>query len=326
MLHAPIHKAGNIEAEDAASLVEAFGRSRGAPHAGAWRKPFRPSHQSIKVDKVRQKTWVGLSAVVQEIRAEGPVEIDSTAPYDRLVVVLEESGARFRMRSVGPGNAATGEAPNRMYFLPAGTPTWSYAPAISSLRHLTLQFSMADLAEVAGDPAAIRLPDICRIGFADRRLLALARLFEAECDHEDPSEPLLGQALSISLLSLLSSPPKVEPRPHFSGGLTARLLRFVTEYMEANLGERIALEACADLVRLSPSHFHRSFKVSTGKPPHMWLTDARVRRARELLLDTGRPLAEIALETGFSDQSHFTRVFSRAVGQTPGAWRRGAEL
>jgi transcriptional regulator GlxA family with amidase domain len=54
----------------------------------------------------------------------------------------------------------------------------------------------------------------------------------------------------------------------------------------------------------------------------MQLTDLRIRRARELMLATDRSLAEIALETGFSDQPHFTRVFSRLIGAGPGAWRR----
>ncbi len=73
---------------------------------------------------------------------------------------------------------------------------------------------------------------------------------------------------------------------------------------------------------LSPSHFHRAFRVSMGAPPHRWLTGRRVRRAQELKLDPKKSLVDIAFETGFADQPHFTRVFSKAGGASPGARRR----
>jgi AraC family transcriptional regulator len=293
---------------------------------GAWRLAVKPGHRGIQVDNECQKTWTGLSAVVQDIRADGPVEIDSTTSYDRLVVVLEETGAGFRVRSSDPDEAGLLDQPNRMYFIPAGATSWWSASAAASLRHLTLQFTKLGLAALAGARGVLQLPEVCKIGFSDRRLLALARLIEAECDRDDVSDSLLGDALSISLLSLLSIAPRGRSRAVYAGGLTGRQLKLVTDYMETNLADRIASETCADLVRLSPSHFHRAFKVSTGKPPHAWLTEARVRRARELLATSDRRLADIALETGFSDQPHFTRVFSRVVGQSPGAWRRGADL
>ncbi len=64
------------------------------------------------------------------------------------------------------------------------------------------------------------------------------------------------------------------------------------------------------------------FKSSTGMTPHRWLLDARIGRAKQLLLDGDLPLAEVALETGFSEQSHLTRVFRSLVGTTPAAWQR----
>ncbi len=97
--------------------------------------------------------------------------------------------------------------------------------------------------------------------------------------------------------------------PRRAGGLTARQLRAVTDYLEGHLAERVDPDELACLTGLSAAHFHRAFKASTGMPPHMWLTDLRIRRAREMMLAADRPLAEIAAETGFSDQPHFTRCF-----------------
>ena len=70
------------------------------------------------------------------------------------------------------------------------------------------------------------------------------------------------------------------------------------------------------------SHFERAFRQTTGMPPHQWLTKHRVERAKALLSLGSLELAEIAEACGFADQSHFTRVFSRCEGVTPGRWRR----
>jgi AraC family transcriptional regulator len=72
---------------------------------------------------------------------------------------------------------------------------------------------------------------------------------------------------------------------------------------------------------MSPTHFARAFKQSVGLPPHQWLLLRRVDVAKSLLQLGTMSTAEIALETGFADQSHFTRVFSRLVGASPQAWR-----
>jgi AraC-like DNA-binding protein len=76
------------------------------------------------------------------------------------------------------------------------------------------------------------------------------------------------------------------------------------------------------LVGLSAHHFCRVFKQSTGLPPHRWQVRQRVEKAKVLMLDADLSLAEIAVATGFADQSHFTTVFRKATGSPPHAWRR----
>ena len=75
---------------------------------------------------------------------------------------------------------------------------------------------------------------------------------------------------------------------------------------------------------LSVSHFSRAFRISTGLPPHQWLLRQRVKAAKQLMTVRDLPLSEIAISAGFANQSHFTRVFSAAVGVSPAAWRREA--
>jgi transcriptional regulator GlxA family with amidase domain len=96
--------------------------------------------------------------------------------------------------------------------------------------------------------------------------------------------------------------------------------------IRGNLAESTSLQRVAVACNLSASHFIRAFKRSTGVPPHQWLTSERLEKARDLLLNSAMPLVEIAGICGFSDQSHFSRVFGRMVGESPGAWRRGHQI
>lgn len=91
-------------------------------------------------------------------------------------------------------------------------------------------------------------------------------------------------------------------------------------FIEEHLGEPIDVVRISREANLSPSHFTRVFRALEGVPPWSYVTERRVRRAEELL-GSDRPLSEIAFDTGFADQAHFTRVFKRVTGSTPGAAR-----
>ena len=94
------------------------------------------------------------------------------------------------------------------------------------------------------------------------------------------------------------------------------------ELMESRLGEQISVRELANECRLSDSHFATAFRRTTGDSPHRWLTKRRVETAKEMLLSSELPLSAIAIDCGFADQSHLTRVFTAIVGAPPGAWRR----
>jgi transcriptional regulator GlxA family with amidase domain len=105
------------------------------------------------------------------------------------------------------------------------------------------------------------------------------------------------------------------------GGLPPRALRRVREYVEAHLEENVSIHALAGTAGLSMYHFARAFKQSQGLTPHDYLVQCRVRRAQELLAGTDLPISEIALASGFSDQSHCARRFREHVGVTPSDYR-----
>lgn len=110
-----------------------------------------------------------------------------------------------------------------------------------------------------------------------------------------------------------------------NGNLAPWQQRRVTDFMLAHLDEDIALADLARECRLSVSYFIRAFKRTLGTTPHQWLTRLRVEAAARLLR-SDMPLADIAIECGFVDQSHLTRVFSRHFGLPPGRHRRIEDL
>jgi AraC family transcriptional regulator len=110
--------------------------------------------------------------------------------------------------------------------------------------------------------------------------------------------------------------------PRFRGGLSPWQMQRATELLEAHLGGNITLQQVAEACELSVSHFARAFKTTFRKPPHNWLAERRVERARDLMLNSRLPLADIAAQCGFADQSGLNRSFKRIHGQAPGIWRR----
>lgn len=103
-------------------------------------------------------------------------------------------------------------------------------------------------------------------------------------------------------------------------------IRKVTKLVLPNISGRISVSALAKACTLSPSHFSYLFKRTTGCTPHQWLLNRRIELAKKLLADTDESIVNIASASGFSDQSHFTRVFSRRVKASPSAWRRSESV
>lgn len=106
------------------------------------------------------------------------------------------------------------------------------------------------------------------------------------------------------------------------GGLTPRQLQRAKELLCAQLDGNTTLAEVATACGMSRSHFVRGFRKSTGVPPHRWLQQRRIERARDLLRQSRAPLREVAQATGFADASHLSRAFSRDVGVSPTLYRR----
>ena len=107
-----------------------------------------------------------------------------------------------------------------------------------------------------------------------------------------------------------------------SSGLPAHKLQRVYALVDSHLGEAMHVRVLAQAVNLSPFHFARMFKKSTGRSPHAYITHRRMERARQLLCDEELSILEVGTLCGYQTQAHFTDVFRKHVGVTPGRYRR----
>jgi AraC-like DNA-binding protein len=105
--------------------------------------------------------------------------------------------------------------------------------------------------------------------------------------------------------------------PHV--GKEKKAIEQVRHYIEEHFAESIALKTLAEHVALSPYYLLRAFRAEVGMPPYTYLESVRIRHTQRLI-QTGRPLADVAAEVGFSSQSHMTRQFKKIIGVTPGQY------
>ena len=163
--------------------------------------------------------------------------------------------------------------------------------------------------------------------------IALAELFyaiqsvlydetESVADSIRRAAAILGLRANIEPSARDKHSPTTSPDRVFRGGLAPWQVRTVRSHIDTNLDSVITTADLATLVGLSKYHFSRAFRESFADSPHAYMMRRRIERAQGLMLKTSEPLATIAISCGLADQAHFTRLFRRFVGSTPGAWRR----
>ena len=106
------------------------------------------------------------------------------------------------------------------------------------------------------------------------------------------------------------------------GGLAPWRIRRLQAFVEEHLSQSIHIVDLSGAVGLSVPHFSRAFGLSFGEPPHLYVIQRRLDRARHLMLTSDMALSELAVACGFNDQAHFCRLFRQHTGRTPAAWRR----
>lgn len=175
-----------------------------------------------------------------------------------------------------------------------------------------------------------RTSDLGRVDPDEKRLAAvLVGLLEdadkvIEIDLH-AARALIGRATELLQIGIEG---EVKPAHDLGGGvrnvagLAPWQMRRVVIFIEQRLPQHISSTEVAAVTRLSPGYFSRAFKGSFGMTPCNYILRKRVERAQAMMLESDASLCQIALDCGFCDQAHFSRLFRRYVGISPNIWRR----
>lgn len=190
---------------------------------------------------------------------------------------------------------------------------------------LVLYVTQAALDEVAYSHGVQRVEQLVwPLGHSDPVVYHLGKVLLSSLEEpQHASELVVDHVLRALNCHLVCSYGGVRiTAQQFRGGLSSSQKRKATELLEANLDGKIALHEVAEACDLSVGHFARAFRQTFRRPPYQWLTERRVDKARDLMTNSRLPLADIAIQSGFADQSAFNRTFKRLHGVAPGIWRR----
>lgn len=196
-------------------------------------------------------------------------------------------------------------------------------PAGEAFAHCTLTSSTFGL--VLLDPARVlRSSGVAmklgrRYGLRDRTLEHVVRALVTEMEQGGENGPAFADAMATALAVQLARLSGERVEGAGPGALAMPRLRRVLDLIESRLEDGVLLQEMARVAGQSPYHFARAFKRATGKPPHRYLLERRLERARAAVERGHEPLGVIAARFGFADQSHFTRLFKRRYGVTPGS-------
>ncbi len=201
---------------------------------------------------------------------------------------------------------------------------WRYRGAADYVALWLAPALIRNAAAVAGEihPERIKIRD--DFGTRDPQVehIGLALLAELECEGFGGRLYVesLSNALAIHLLRRYSS---ATVDVHTAATvLPSFKLRRATEYINDHLDKNVTLSELAGALAMSPYHFARVFKQSTGIAPHQYLLNRRVEQAKSLLRDTELPITEIAHRVGCTNPSHFSVLFHRATAMSPSTFRQ----
>jgi AraC family transcriptional regulator len=267
--------------------------------------------------------WTSLFAC---LCSEAPFEGSFAAVKDHLVVVLLNKPVRFTRR-IGGDLQEQILPPGSATITPGGA-DFSMRSAAQGGQYDTLHFYVRDelMREIHRDmfatQGAFSLPP--RVGVMDEMLQTIAHAIRKMLLTPSPADRVYAETLSWATAAhLVRNFASEKPlQTGIAQKLTPQQCRRAVDYIEEFLGKNLTLAGIAKAAGVSTGRLNSEFKRTMALAPYQYVMNARIRRANALLMSTDLPLAEIALQCGFSNQQHMTRMVRRTTGRTPGAIRR----
>ena len=272
----------------------------------------------------RAKIWGG----VEVARYRFPPGERKISPLPGHVLRLHQSQPHYFVQRLPGKIQASIETSNLITVIPADLPFEQVFEEESEDLNVVIPDRLIRKAAEDAHVSPDRLEILDRFCAHDPYVGYIGLALGAELDGDSLGEQLyaesLAYALAVHLVRKYSTVGNEVTRGIAAGSsrrLSEQILRRVVGYIDAHLGDRMALSDLAGVANLSPFHFSRLFKVTTGLTPHQFVVQQRLRHARELLTSTDLPIHEIASKTGFADQSHLGRHMRRRYAVTPKALR-----
>ena len=268
------------------------------------------------------RPWTGLSA---RGYSYGPSEIAHPPISDFVLVAYRKGATRMTRRANGPSRSCRVTAGHISLLTSSVASEWAWEEPIDVL-HVYLETGlMSEVMEGVFDRqlAGAQLRDLLDVH--DEFIVGLGDILVREAENNEPGSRLFVESLAHQLcIHLLRRYFDLKPSAMATiGEFEQAVVNRVRDYIMENLGEDLSLAALSRVARVSPSHFGRLFRRAFGVPPHRFVLNARLSKARRLLSDRRLAIAEVAAATGFADQSHLTRHFRNQFKATPDQWRRG---
>ncbi len=268
------------------------------------------------------RSWAGISA---RGYSYAPSEVAHPPISDFVLVAYRMGATRMTRRANGPSRSCQ-VAPGHISLLTSNTASeWAWEKPIDVLHVYLEPGLMSEVIESVFNREMVgaQLHDLLDV--QDDFILKLADSLISEAQHNEPGSRLFVESLAHQLcIHLVRRYFDLKPSAIVTiGEFDRSVVNRVRDYIMENLGEDLCLTTLSRVARVSPSHFGRVFRRAFGVPPHRFILNARLNKARHLLADRRLAIAEVAAAAGFADQSHLTRHFRNQFKATPDQWRRG---
>ncbi len=273
-----------------------------------------------------KRAWSLLTA---ELRSHPAGEIGAYSPENALITqTVRDTNAAYSVRGSGGVRQTLVAAPGTTWLCPAGIceEATRLSGDMPEVLHVYLP-PHSFLGLVGENHTDFRAQDLRYQ--ADLEIPAVRRLTDdivRELREETSSGGLKMDSLAVQLIGILArdhaeTAPSGRTVALARRGLDRRRLDRVLEYIDTNLDADISINDLAEAACFSLFHFVRAFHLAMGRPPHAYLSERRLDRAKQMLAFSRTSLVDISLICRFSGQANFTKAFTKAVGLSPGRYR-----